>query len=124
MCIRDRCDTTQPCGQRDSTTVPTQALTLMNNQFSHERSRHLAAGILAAIKGQAAQVTETWKAVLRRPPTDGELQLGKKHVSQQKEHFEAEQNGSSNAQVDSSDVQALASLALVLFNSNEFLYID
>ena len=42
MTVFNFTDTTLPCGQRDVTTEPTQALALLNNEFVHEQSEALA----------------------------------------------------------------------------------
>ena len=44
--VFDQPDTTVTCERRSSTTVPTQALTLMNDEFVLIQSRHFAERIL------------------------------------------------------------------------------
>ena len=46
-------DTTLPCGQRPVSTVAPQALALLNNAFSHERSAALAARILSTLESSS-----------------------------------------------------------------------
>ncbi|MEZ6061400.1 MAG: PSD1 and planctomycete cytochrome C domain-containing protein [Planctomycetaceae bacterium] len=113
MTTFDQCDTTLPCGQRDVTTVPTQALAMLNNDFVHARSRALAARVqTAAPDDLGEQITAAWRFVLGRAPDDDERRLAMQHLtSQTSRHSLSEQ-------------QALASLCHVLLNSNEFLYVD
>lgn len=125
MTTFDFCETTQPCGKRDSTTVPTQALTLLNNPFVHERSRVLALRATARTDELIEQINFLWSSVLRRPPKDHERQLAKRHVIRQRQLVTNETaTGTEEALLSSANVTALASLAHVLLNSNEFLYVD
>lgn len=76
-------DTTQPLGQRDVTIVPTQALTLLNNDFVHERAAGLAERVERDTQGAVeGQVTRAWALALGRPPTARERATALRHVSQ------------------------------------------
>ena len=120
MSTFDFCDTTQPCGKRDTTTVAPQALALLNNQFVHEQSEALANRITKqAGHGQTDQATLAWRFMLGRSPSSGELKLSIEHLRKQVKHF------TDNAsQAKPASQLALTSLCHVLFNSNEFLYVD
>ncbi len=111
MTAFDLCDSTASCGKRDVTTVPTQALVLLNNQFVHDRSEHLAAAIIQRETSHREQVRQAWLAVLKRPPNGDELAVSLQHLETQRQRF-------------SDEPLALASLCHVLLNSNEFIYID
>lgn len=75
-------DTTQPLGQRDVTIVPTQALTLLNNEFVHGRSAALATRVESDAKGSLdAQVSRAWELALGRAPTAQERAGALKHVA-------------------------------------------
>jgi hypothetical protein len=128
MTAFDLCDATLSCGKRDVTTVPTQALALLNNRFVHERSAHLAALIVASESNRAAQVEQSWLRVLKRRPGERELELSLHHLAVQQRALTS--NGASG-DVNRPDHErrtprelALASLCHVLMNSNEFIYID
>jgi hypothetical protein len=76
-------DTTQPLGQRDVTIVPTQALTLLNNEFVHGRSGALADRVAAEAPGSLdAQVKRAWELALGRPPTTLERAGALKHIGE------------------------------------------
>lgn len=122
MTTFDQCDSTLPCGRRDSTTVPTQALAMLNNDFVHHRSEALAASILATDRGK--EITEAWARILGRQPTDAERVLSEQHVSEQQHRFEAQPDRAESSAGTTPQSQALASLCHVLLNSNEFLYVD
>lgn len=118
-------DATQSCGQRDVTTVPTQALVLMNNPFVHERSSKLASTIIAnGAKGED-RVSQLWTAVLARKPSAAESRIAQKHLETQFARFQQLANATSPSEKRSPpEAMALASLAHVLLNSNEFIYVD
>jgi hypothetical protein len=112
-------DTTLPCGRRDVTTVAPQALTLLNSQFIHERSLALARRVTAVSADADQRAATAWRFALGRDADDNELRLAVEHVDRQQRRFAA-----ASSQSDSPELLAWASLSLVLFNSNEFLYID
>jgi len=116
MTTFDQCDTTLPCGQRDVTTVPTQALAMLNNEFVHARSESLATRIKKLHTPTDEQITAVWKSVLSRPPTAAEHDLALQHLKFQSQNFTANATLSTH--------HALTSLCHVLLNCNEFLYID
>jgi hypothetical protein len=61
-------------GVRDVTTVPTQALFLMNSRFVIDQARSAASNLLKSTDGTSEQrVTRAYLEVLNRPPTAAEL---------------------------------------------------
>ncbi|MGE3999108.1 MAG: PSD1 and planctomycete cytochrome C domain-containing protein, partial [Planctomycetaceae bacterium] len=117
MTVFDQPDTTLPCGQRDVTTVAPQALALLNNEFVDEQSRTLAARFIAECDSSDQQVTEAWRCVLGRDPTESERTASLKHLESLL-HREVTSRQSDAHQT------TLASLCHVLMNTNEFLYVD
>lgn len=115
----DQCDTTLPCAARDVTTVPTQALAMMNNAFTHERAHALATRIVNAVAPPDDQIIAAWKFVLNRAPGDDEMEFARQHLKSQSQRFK--HNGTADP---SPEFQALTSLCHVLLNGNEFLYVD
>jgi len=89
-------------GARNVSTVPTQALTLMNDPFVLKHAQ-LFADRVAAEAGDdpARRVDLAYRIALTRPPTGMELAVG----------------------VESLKTHALVDLTDVLFNLNEFVYI-
>jgi hypothetical protein len=122
MTAFDFIDTTLPCGRRDVTTVTPQALTLLNNEFSHERALSLAVRLLQSGDDRENRAVQAWRYVLSRNPQTSELRLALEHVDRQRRRFE--QTLTADSHVTNPDTLAWASLCLVLFNSNEFLYVD
>ncbi len=81
-------DATQSCGHRDVTTVPTQALVLLNNPFAHGRSEALARTILQNTTDPQIQVQKSFSAVYGRMPSAQELSLATQHLATQTRQFE------------------------------------
>jgi Protein of unknown function (DUF1553) len=95
------------CSRRNATTVTPQALTLMNSDFTHRESRHFAARVLREAGPQAGQqIDRAFQLALGRPPSDGEKGESMKVLNK----------------LPASE--ALAHLGVVLFNLNEFLYLE
>ena len=99
MTTFDFSDTTLPCGQRDVTIVPTQALALLNNHFPHQRSsalmkridRHKKRAAVAQLDvtqlDVAQQVKLAWRYCMLRDPNAHELQASIAHVKSQAKYF-------------------------------------
>src|SRR5262249_14449802 len=101
------------CERREVTTVPTQALTLFNNESYFVQSRDLAARIeREAGSDPAAQVKLLYRIAYSR-------EASAKEVQQSLDFF----RGASGRQ-GSLALSPLAELAHVVLNSNEFVYIN
>jgi hypothetical protein len=113
------CDTISPCGQRDETIAPTQALALLNNAFSHDRSMALARRVInSEVAAPSDRVIAIWQFALGREPTAREAQRSLDHLTEQSRYF------AEVAADTSTEMLSLASLCHVLLNSNEFIFID
>ena len=111
-------DTISPCGQRDVTIAPTQALALLNNAFAHDRSAALANRVVASgADTLAAQVDQALRYALGRTPTEREVAFSLAHLEEQDKRFGVVDAGAAKS-------RALASLCHVLLNSNEFIYLE
>lgn len=89
MTAFDFADTTLPCGKRDSTIVAPQALTLLNNDFVHQRAAALARQLTGTVELSDAEVIRAvWMRVLNRVPESEELELAAAHLSSQQERFQ------------------------------------
>jgi len=121
MTTFDLCDSTLPCDQRDVTIVAPQALTLLNNEFVHQRAAVLAKAALSDSVEPEEQLRVLWRSILKREPRRDELAAGLTHLQSQARHFLTADSVTATPQTE---LLSLASLALVLFNTNEFLYVD
>ncbi|MBC8165643.1 MAG: PSD1 domain-containing protein [Bryobacteraceae bacterium] len=106
----DSPDTSISCARRDSTTVAPQALTLMNGEFMNTGAKEFAARLQREHGSQPDQwVDAAWRLTLGRPPSEAEKERALRSFS-------------AGASAKPSD--DLTRLCLVLFNMNEFLYVD
>ncbi len=70
MTTFDSSDTTQPCSERNVSTVAPQALALLNNEFVHQQSDAFARRVAAEAGGERpARIERAWWLALQRPPT-------------------------------------------------------
>ena len=126
MTTFDFADTTQPCSQRNVSTVAPQALALLNNNFVHQQSDQVAARVIREAGDEpAAQIERAWWLALGRAPAENERAQGLEHLARQTSHFttRAAADGKSLSET-AARRQSLASLCHVLFNTNEFIYVD
>jgi hypothetical protein len=125
MELLDFADTTASCEQRPVSTIPTQALTLLNGEFLNEEARHFATRLVReAGSDRPAQVDRAFRLTLCRPPTADELISAQQFLDRQALRV-AEEDRATNAQPPRDPTQtALEALCLVLYNLNEFVYID
>ncbi|MDP3069495.1 MAG: DUF1549 and DUF1553 domain-containing protein [Opitutaceae bacterium] len=109
----DGTDASASCGQRLNTTVPTQALLMMNNDAVLARSADLADRILReAPGGLDAQLTRAFALALGRAPTSDEhARLARFHQDQL-----ALRRGDTR--------RTLSDLCQVVFNLSEFIYVN
>jgi len=116
--VFDAADPSLIIGKRDVTTVPTQALFLMNSPFAMKQSELLAKRILAQKgSGPAAQIDLAYRLALGRLPTDRERSDITHYLGDYRKSLEgADQKG--NAQL-----AAWASFCQTLFASGEFRYV-
>jgi Protein of unknown function (DUF1553)/Protein of unknown function (DUF1549)/Planctomycete cytochrome C len=114
MTAFDVCDSASPTGRRDVTIVAPQALALMNNQWVNEQSTAFAERVLAGAESDEDRVRLAWRLALSRNPSEAEQQAAVRHL--------AEMRGESND--DTAYRRAWTSLCHVLFNTNEFIYVD
>jgi mono/diheme cytochrome c family protein len=107
-------DNVNSCGQRDSTVVPNQALTLLNNKLVHEQARAFAKRLLAETDGTPAAVAElAWWYAYGRPIAAHERQKVTAFLAARRRAHGGE----------GAELRAAQELCLALFNTNEFIYL-
>jgi len=116
--VFDQPDTMVTCDRRNITTVPTQALTLLNDEFVLVQSRHFAARVKQE-SGQDSteQIKSAYRIALSREPTATELNRSLQFVETQRAHH-------AEKPADDPTLQALTDLCNVILNLNEFLYVQ
>jgi hypothetical protein len=96
----DHPDMNATAGARNVSTVPTQALTLMNNPFVLSQARRLADRVAREAATADAQVQLAYQITLARPASAAEVRIGTNLIA----------------------TQSLAALTHVLVNLDEFIY--
>jgi hypothetical protein len=122
--VHDQPDQNVTTEKRNITTVPTQALTLLNNEFVLLHAQHLADRVTreAGSSDPAVQIKTLYRIALSREPTAAELAGQLQFIRKQRE-FHADKSGSS-AGDRSPEIAALTDLTHVMLNANEFVYIN
>jgi hypothetical protein len=99
MEVFDAANMAESCARRNTTVVPPQAFALLNSRFTNAAANAFANRVKqAAGDNKDRQIDWAFRLALARPPSDSELKTARS--------------------------AGLSQLALVLFNVNEFLYLD
>jgi hypothetical protein len=120
------------CERRQSSTVATQSLMLMNSQFILDQSAHFARRLQKeAGNDRVQQVIRAWQLAFSRAPTDSERADAIEFLCRQVEHLEAvtkkkdeKDKKAQPAEKPAPEQQALTNLCQALLSANEFLYVD
>jgi len=96
----DHPDMNVTAGARHVSTVPTQALTLLNNPFVIEQAALFAARVKRQAADPVSQVDAAYRIALARPAKQTEVAIGTELIAK----------------------QSLASFAHVVLNLDEFMY--
>ena len=102
-------DNISSCGRRDITTVPNQALTLLNNRTMREQAAAFANRVLAEAKGDIEAVpARAWLHAYSRAVSPDERKQAVAFIKART--------------VNGDPKPAVAELCLAIFNTNEFIY--
>lgn len=113
LATHDQADTDSSCPVRYTTTVPTQALGLLNGEFSREQAAALAERLQSeAPNDLAAQVRRAIRLTTARSPGEDEVRRDLDFVRNVQTRDKLGEFG------------ALTSYCLLLLNANEFFYLD
>jgi hypothetical protein len=102
MVVLDCADPSMRVDRRNESLSALQALALLNNDFMLTMARHFAAKLERAGGDLAAQVNRGFREALGRPPTGAEQEVLAEYARR----------------------HGLANLCRVLFNLNEFVFVD
>lgn len=109
----DQAQTDSPCAVRFATTVPTQALAMLNSEFTNRQADLFADRLRSgSAKSPRDQISTALEIALQRPATGDEITHCESLLTTLKSEHGL------------NDEQALDRLALVILNLNEFLYLD
>jgi hypothetical protein len=107
MEVFDAANMSESCARRSVTTVAPQALTLLNGELTATESRRYGSRVIElAGSDPARQIRKAFGLALMREPSEGEIQQALRLYDGRKPE------------------DALSRLATVLFNLNEFLYLE
>ena len=116
--VFDEPDTMVTCERRNVTTVPTQALTLMNDEFALLQSRYFAERVKkAGGEDPAEQIKQAYRIALSRDPLPSEMTESRQFVEKQRAHHAAKP-------ATDPVLSALIDLCNVIINLNEFVYVQ
>ena len=125
--VHDQPDQNVTTEKRNVSTVPTQALTLLNGEFALLQARYLADRVIGeAPADPAARVKRLYRITLSREPSEKELAVGLEFLSRERELQVVKASGSDSGAGSrrGADQAALTNLSHVMLNTNEFLYIN
>ncbi|CAN5261670.1 PSD1 and planctomycete cytochrome C domain-containing protein [soil metagenome] len=113
LVAHDQADTDSSCPVRYTTTVPTQALSLMNGEFAHETAAALAARLLKESPSDVTkQVMWAVRLTTGREPKPEEVAKDAAFVKRMMTEHKLDA------------AAALQRYCLLILNANEFVYID
>lgn len=113
LSMHDFADTDQSCPVRFATTVPTQALTMLNSEFINERAAAFANRLQTEEpKSLDKQVTLALRLVMQREPKAVEVKRGTSFINDLRTSEKVEAD------------EALKLFCLLALNLNEFVYLD
>jgi hypothetical protein len=120
--VYDEPDLNTTCERRSVSTVPTQALTMLNNEFMLIQADHFAKRVLKEAGNKLdEQVKTMYRIALSREPIPRELDSNVAFLTKQRD---LEMTKGAGASEDKADLAALTDLAHVVLNLNEFAYIQ
>jgi hypothetical protein len=125
--VHDQPDQNVTAERRNISTVPTQALMLLNDEFVLQQSRFLADRVAhEAGSDLSAEVKLLYKVALSRQPTEKELRDDLDFVNheQSTQAAQAGDSGGVGKAVEDTRLRAMSRLVHVMLNSNEFVYIN
>lgn len=111
--VFDQPDPNVTCERRSVSTVPTQALTLLNNEFVLTQAKFFADRVIkSAGAEQESQVRAAYRLALSREPSPNEIRGNVEFLNRQMRAHAGD------------GAKALTDLCDVILNLNEFLYIN
>ncbi|HET6327596.1 MAG TPA: DUF1553 domain-containing protein, partial [Planctomycetaceae bacterium] len=118
LSVFDRPPLAVNCPKRDSSVIPLQSLTMLNDEFIAQEAEHLASRVAAdsSLSGELA-VRKAFSLALARDPSARETRQCLEFLDRQRQ--ECKKGGTSDAHAVKT---ALAQLCRTLYNTSEFLY--
>src|SRR5262249_7600564 len=119
LALFDGPDTNTTTEQRSNSTVPQQALFLMNNPFVTEQAEGLARRLIASSADPRERIALGCELAWARPARPIEVADGTQYVREYAKHLSR-----ADAPADRVELEAWTSFSRILLSANEFVYID
>lgn len=119
LSLFDGADVNVSMARREQTTVPTQALYLMNSDFVHGRAASVAKQILAADTEQAARLRSLFELTLGRPPHGSEIAESSSFLDSYSEAL-----AETGMPEKEREQAAWSGFVRTMLTRNEFLFVD
>ena len=116
--VFDGANMNESCWTREVTTVTPQVFALFNNEFVHEQSHLMAERIIQEVGTKTEkQLDRAFQLALQRNPTASEKSKGLRFLSPSREVPDV------TSPVEASHT-SMSDFCLVLFNMNEFIFVE
>ena len=133
--VFDGPNTDESCVVRGVTTVTPQVFALFNSEFSNEQSQEMALRLVAeAGNDPEKQIERAFQLAFQRPPSKSEMEKGLAFLRQSAPELPLDPSQKGVAYVQAADGQtaqqpsrkrsSLTDFCLVLFNTNEFIFLE
>jgi hypothetical protein len=119
LALFDGADPNAGTATRLVSTVPTQALFLMNSTLVHEQSAALAARLIAENADENVRLQAAWQAALARDASEAEAAEAKQFLADYRKQLEE-----SSIPAEQREAIALGALVRTLITRNEFLFVE
>ncbi|WP_339732275.1 PSD1 and planctomycete cytochrome C domain-containing protein [uncultured Gimesia sp.] len=119
LALFDGADTNVSTARRELTTVPTQALYLMNSPFVHQQAEILARKLTKEASDQNARVELAWQTAMGHPPTSDQLA---ENIEFLKRYTAA--LSESGVALEARELMVWSAFSRTLLTRNEFLFVD
>jgi hypothetical protein len=123
--VLDLCDSTRSSAKRVVTTVAPQALTLMNGAFVNRQAQHFADRLIReAGSDPCKQIDLAYRLTLCRPPGPEEVSAMREYLKREAIDLVKESRVKKKIIRREANRLALQRMCRVMFNLNEFVYVD
>jgi hypothetical protein len=112
-------DAISVAGKRDTSTLATQSLYLLNNPFLAEQSKHFAKRLLEATDDATVRIKTAYQQAFARSPTEAEMQRAHDFIREADLMLVSTQNDENECHT-----VAWAAFCQALLASNELRYVD
>jgi hypothetical protein len=119
LSLFDGADPNVSTARREPTTVPTQALYLMNSEFVHDRAQSLAKRLIAESPDVKTRMERIYQIALGRPPSDDDRREASEFLANY-----AAALADDGVPEDARELAAWSALARTMLVRNEFLFVD